>query len=145
MRDYRTDRWINARGHFGGHFAYLRKNVSLADVSRREFPYTLFLSLIYINKAANGTPSSSGEWQRLDRTEEKIADKFCIEHGALFAVSVTSNGTRDVFLFLPQSLEDSAAEALIQSAAPEVDYRFEIIQDPAWIPYDRVAPEHEST
>jgi hypothetical protein len=145
MRDYKAHSWINARGPFGGHQANVRKNVSLADVSRHEYPYTLLLSLIYSNRAADGTPSDSGEWQRLDRTEERIADRFCIEHGALFGMVVTSDGTRDVFLFLPESLDDSAVDAVIQSATPEVDYRFEIIHDPAWIPYDRILPKNEST
>ena len=145
MSDYKLQRWMNARGPFGGHQANVRKNVSLVDVPRSKYPYTLLLSLIYRNRAADGTPSDGGEWQRLDRTEESVAEKFCVEHEALFGMVVTSDWTRDIFLFLAEALDDGTIDTVIQSAKPEVDYRFEIIHDPAWIPYDRILPRNEST
>jgi len=145
MRDYKSQEWVNARGPLGGHQAHIRKNVSLATVSKDEYPYTLLLSLIYHARAADGTPSDGGEWKRMDRTEEAVAEKFCNEQGALFGLVVTSDGTRDVFLFSPQPLDDGSVEALIQSANPEVDYRFEIIYDPAWKPYESILPGNGNT
>jgi hypothetical protein len=138
MSDYKSEQWINGRGPFSGHQAYVRKNVSLAAVPRSKYPFTLLLSLIYRSSAPDGTPCESGELKRLDRTEEAVADRFCNEHGALFGLVVTSDGTRDIFLFLPQRLAEDCADAVIQAANPEVDYSFEIIHDPAWRPYERI-------
>jgi hypothetical protein len=138
MLDYKLQEWVNARGRIGGHQANVRKNVSLAKVAREKYPYTLLLSLIYRARAADGTPSDGEEWQRLDRTEETAAEKFCREQGALFGLVVTSDGTRDVFFFLPKPLEEAVVEAVIQSSNPEVDYHFEIIHDPEWKPYERI-------
>ena len=83
--------------------------------------------------------------QRLDRTEQGVADRFCNGHGALFGLVVTSDGTRDIFLFLPQRPDDACVDAEIQGANPEVDYSFEIIHDPAWRPYEHIlAQDRES-
>jgi hypothetical protein len=136
MEDFQNQKWENAHGVVGGQAALVRRNISLADVPRNSHPYTLFVSLLYGSRNEDGFPSDEDELSRLDRTEEVIAEKFWAQHQALFGLTITSDGTRDLFLFLPRSIDEDVADALIQELDPEVDYDFQILKDPRWEPYD---------
>ena len=54
---------------------------------------------------------------------------------AQYGLAVTGGGTRELFFFVRELPTDERVEELIQSIAPEVDYRFERLQDPDWQPY----------
>jgi hypothetical protein len=60
-------------------------------------------------------------------------------------MSVTGGGTRDLFFFLPSLPDDVAIEQLVADVGPEVDYSFEVLEDPAWQPYRDMPGEDDGS
>lgn len=141
MGDYKEDRWVNGEGVLGGRAAYIRKNVSLSAVRKADYPTLLLVSLIYHEKSKNGLPASNAELYRLDSTEEQIADHFCAHNGALFALCVTTNGTRDIFLFVRRKPTEEELAAAFHTLSPSVDYDFALRQDSEWRPFMTLLPQ----
>ena len=135
MRDYKSDSWVNGQGVFAGRQAFIRKNVSLSQVCKADYPTGLLISLVYHEKKEDGLPSSSDELQRLDTTEESVADYFCSRFQALFAMCVTADGTRDIFLYLPGGPAEEQIARAFEACDVLVDYDFSIQPDPQWHPY----------
>jgi hypothetical protein len=140
MSSYKHDEWINAKGSVQGHRAHLRKNVSLLETVKAQFPHVIMVNLAYEDVAADGMPADHTELENLDTTEESIADQMLTVFGALFGLVVTSDGTRDLFFFLPTRQTEDAIEAAIDATAPSVDYDFSIHHDPLWQPYVKLLP-----
>jgi hypothetical protein len=135
MADYKRDRWVNGDGVLGGRATFVRKNVSLCQTRKTDFPTVLLVSLIYHEVAPDGLPASSEELDRVDRTEEAIADHFCSKYDALYALCVTTNGTRDLFLFLPRRPIEQELATDFEACSPSVDYDFSLRHDPEWRPF----------
>jgi hypothetical protein len=141
MADYKSDRWVNGHGVMSGRETFIRKNVSLEATRKADYPTLLLVSLIYHEKSASGLPSSEKELQRLDNTEEAIAAGFCSRHAALFAMCVTGDGTRDLFLFLPRCPTEQEIATEFDACSPSVDFDFAVKHDPAWRPYMTMLPD----
>lgn len=138
---YKSGRWVNGHGVLRGCKAFIRKNVSASVIRKAEYPALLLVSLIYHEKAADGLPGSAEELSRLDEAEETVADRLCERHHAQFALCVTTDGTRDLFLFLPQRPDDDEVARLLDSCSLPVDYDFAMQHDPGWRPYMTMLPE----
>ena len=141
MANFKSDRWVNGHGVFSGHETYVRKNVSLRGTCKADNANLLLVSLIYREQGDSGLPGSDEELQRVDNTEEAIADRICSRYGALYALCVTSAGTRDLFLFLPSRPTDEEIAEEIEACSPSVDYDFALRHDPAWRPYVTLLPD----
>jgi hypothetical protein len=141
MADFKSDRWVNGHGVVGGREAFIRKNISLQAICKANYPTLLMVSLIYHEQTASGLPSSHGELDRLDITEEAIADRFCAKYAAQYALCVTAGGTRDLFLFLPGKHTEQEIAAEFDSCSPSVDFDFALRHDPAWRPYVAMLPD----
>src|SRR5262245_57560000 len=141
MADFKLDRWINGHGVFSGHETYVRKNISLQTTRKADYPHVLLVSLIYQEQGASGLPSSEVELQRLDNSEEAIADRICSRYGALYALCVSRDETRDLLFFPHVSPTDEAIAAEVAACSPSVDYDFGMRQDPAWRPYVTMLPD----
>lgn len=135
MRNYKNDEWISGTGVIGGRPASIRKNVSLSTVRKTDYPCLLLVSLIYLKKGLDGLPASSEELYRLNDIEEQIADHFCEHYRALLAMCITSDGTRDIFLFLPKAPSEEQLEIEFSNFVLAMDYDFALRQDPLWQPY----------
>ena len=133
--NYKRQPWTNATGTFAGHAAHVRRNVGLEDEASQQFPYTVLVSLAYTERSPTGQPCDEDELCRLDETEELIGDAMESRLGALFALCVTSDGTRDLFFFVSEMPTDARIEQLIESIEPRVKYSFERLHDPEWHPY----------
>jgi hypothetical protein len=140
MGDYKADRWINGERPLAGRVALIRKNVSLSNARKADYPTLLMVSLVYHDIREDGLPGARNELVRLDNTEEMIADHFCARYGAQFALCVTSNGTRDLFLFLPRRPSEQEIATDIESCSPSVDYDFGLRNDPEWRPFMAFLP-----
>lgn len=145
MPDYRTDDWINAEGTIGAKKAFVRKNASLQEVSKADFPYVLMVNLAYANATPDGLPADEGELAALGHTEEGIADRLQSQFGARFGLVVTGEATRDLFFFLPTAPDEKELETAIISSEPTVYWDFAIRHDPAWQPYIRFLSELPSS
>jgi Family of unknown function (DUF695) len=132
---YQAQDWTNTVGLLDDQELHVRRNASLEAEDSHAFPYTILVSLIYQDADPTGRPSSREELVRLDRTEEAIADVMQASCSAQYGLAVTGGGTRELFFFVRELPTDERVEELIQSIAPEVDYRFERLQDPDWQPY----------
>jgi hypothetical protein len=141
MGDFKSDRWVNGHGVFRGRQAFIRKNVSLQATYKADYPTLLFVSLIYKKQDSRGLPCSEDELHRLDITEEAIADRFCTRYAARYALCVTRDGTRDLFLFLPGNLTEQEIDAEFDACLPSVDFDFALRHDPAWRPYMEILPD----
>jgi hypothetical protein len=86
-------------------------------------------------------PSSSEELQRLDSTEESVADYFCSRFHALFALCVTADGTRDIFFYLTEAPIEEEVAAAFEACNMLVDYDFAIRPDPEWRPFMTLLPD----
>jgi hypothetical protein len=140
MADFRSDRWANGHGVVGGRKTFIRKNESLASTRKEDYPNLLLISLIYQEQGDGGLPRSEEELDRLDRTEEAVASRICSRFGALFALCVTRDGTRDLFLFLSSCPTDEEIAAELAACSPSVDFDFAVRHDPAWRPYLTMLP-----
>ena len=141
MANFKSDGWVNAHGVVRGRETYVRKNVSLQATRKADFPTLLLVTLIYKEKGPTGLPSSEEELNRLDITEEAIADRFCSKYAARYALCVTADGTRDLFLFLPGNPAEQEIAAEFDSCSPSVDFDFGLRHDPAWRPYVAMLPD----
>ena len=140
MGDYKLERWINGDGMLRGFRALIRKNVSASAIRKSEYSELLLVSLIYHEKAADGLPGSAEELGRLDEAEETVADRICQRHPAQFVMCVTTDGTRDLFLFLSRRPDEDEVAQLLESCSLPVDYDFGLQHDPAWRPYMTILP-----
>jgi hypothetical protein len=140
MVDFRTQEWVNGSGELGGWVAYLRKNVSLTPKMQRARPHALIINLVYQHQGNDGLPCDDEELRQFDEMEEAIASCFVAECDACFAMVVTSNGTRDLFLFLPKLPSESDVGQRIQSVMPTVNFDFSLHHDPDWRPYHELMP-----
>ena len=127
-----------AEGTVGGQVALLRRNESLLEVEHAAYPYALQVSLQFKNVGEAGIPHDDAELTRADATEEAIADALFESFGGLFALSVTTNGNRDIFIMLDRPVDASLIELTIQKANPQIDYSLDFMQDPKWQPYVRL-------
>lgn len=133
---YRDQEWTNAEGELEGMKCLVRRNVSLLKYDRAARPFVLMVSLIYELTDDDGLPTDEAELIWGDETEEAIADWFAAHHDGWFGMAVTSDGTRDLFMFLPSMLKDQDIEEAINSTSPTLDYDFFITEDPDWVPYE---------
>ena len=138
--NYKQQEWSSAHGTLGGKRTYMRKNASLLPVDKAQFPHVVIVNLIYREVREDGLPAADEELSRLDATEESVADQLQAAFGALFGLIVTSDGTRDLFFFLPEPESDDAIEAVIESCEPRVGYDFSMHEDPSWEPYVELMP-----
>jgi len=145
MAGYKQQEWINGGGSIGGKRAYVRKNLSLRETATEQFPHVVIVNLAYEDLSPEGLPASGVELSNMDETEESIADRMSDVFGALFGLIVTSDGTRDLFFFLPMPPGDDAIQDAIDDATPSVDYDFSVHDDPLWRPYFRFLPENGSS
>lgn len=136
MSNYKSHEWINGEVELGGELALVRKNVSLSNVKRANYPYELIVHLVYEDIQDNGLPASREEFELLDSNEEMIADHFCQKFDGHFALCVTSNGVRDQFLYLPKMLTDDQLDSEFDLLSPTVDYDFGIRKSPDWVIYE---------
>lgn len=137
---YKQDEWTNASGELSGNTAYVRRNVSLTDNERASRPYVLVLTLIFDDVDEDGMPSTDEALTAADLMEQRLADQFVADHDALFGMIVTSDGTRDLFLFLGRELSEPEIERAIQAAEPDMDFDFDLEHDPQWqVYYDLAA------
>jgi len=141
MGDYKSDRWVNGEKQFRGRIALIRKNVSLQSVKKSDYPELLLVTLVFHQVTPEGLPSSGAELDRLDNTEEVIADQVCSRYDAQFAMCVTTNGTRDLFFFLPSLPTEKELAKAIDACEPAVDYDFTLHHDPNWKPYVTMLPD----
>ena len=140
MASYKNDEWLNAQGSVQGRRAYVRKNVSLLNTAKAEFPWVVIVNLAYQPRDEDGMPAYQSELENLDATEESVADQMHKAFGALFGLVVTSDGTRDLFFFLPHAPHEDALQTAIEAADPSVDYDFFVRDDPDWRPYVQLLP-----
>jgi hypothetical protein len=140
MTTYKSQDWANGSGRLAGHAAHVRKNKSLASVRRSDYPVALLVNLVYTHRGPDGLPQDEDELSRLDRTEEAVADRFEAVCQALFALVVTGDGTRDLFLYLPKRDSEDEIARHLRWASPEVDYDFTLHEDPDWRPYQDLMP-----
>lgn len=143
MGSYIEDEWINGERDLGGQTALIRKNVSLEHIRHAEYPFELIINLVYEDIQDNGLPASKAEFELLDENEERMADHFCENHGARFALCVTSGGVRDQFLYLPRFLSEDELAAELEGLGPTVDYDFGIRKSPDWAIYCNALSESE--
>ena len=54
---------------------------------------------------------------------------------------MTTDGTRDLFLFLPGHPDDADVAELLDSCSLPVDYDFALRHDPEWKVYTTILPE----
>ncbi|MBK9967341.1 MAG: DUF695 domain-containing protein [Holophagales bacterium] len=118
MSDYRSQSWSNGTGRLGGRAARLRKNVSLDASQQSTHPYALIVNLIYHHLGTDRMPGLHEELERLDRTEEAVADRIVAAYDAHFAMVVTGDGTRDLFLYLPHNISEAEIEQHIEAPEP---------------------------
>ncbi len=144
MADYKQAEWVNAEGPLQGHKTFLRKNVSLLKTAKEEFPYVVIVYLLYQHRDSDGMPTCRSELENLDATEEAIATRMERTFDALFGLVVTSDGTRDLFFFLPAESDGNNVEDAIQDAEPSVDYDFSVRHDSLWQPYVNLLPSPDA-
>ena len=144
MPHYTSDEWMNGEQSLGGETALVRKNASLSNVRRLNYPYELIVHLVYEEMQDEGLPGSQEELELLDRNEEVIANHFCEQFDAKFALCVTSNGVRDQFLYLPRHLREDEIAIELESLSLSVDYDFGIRRSPDWGIYSNALTEPES-
>lgn len=137
--EFRDQEWSNGVGELDGMKCLVRRNESLLKYDRAARPFVLMVSLVYENIDPEGFPTDESELNLADFAEESIADLFAEEFDAWFGMSVTSDGTRDLFFFLPSSVSDEKLEEAINSVEPPLDYDFFITEDAEWVPYELMA------
>ena len=137
--EFRDQEWSDGVSELDGMKCLVRRNVSLLKYDRAARPFVLMVSLVYENIDSEGFPTDESELNLADFAEELIADLFSEEFDAWFGMSVTSDGTRDLFFFLPSSVDDEKLEEAINSVEPPLDYDFFITEDGEWVPYERMA------
>jgi hypothetical protein len=142
MADFTADEWIKGEQPLAGKIALVMKNVSLANVRRRDYPYELIVHLVYEEIQEDGLPGSVEEIELLDRNEKVIASHFCSRHDARFALCVTSEGIRDQFLYLPRHISDEELASELDALSLSVDYDFGIRKCPDWEIYECALPEN---
>ena len=140
MASYKQDEWINAKGSVQGRPAYIRKNISLLNTVKAGFPHAIIVNLAYQRRDNDGMPIYQSELENLDATEESIADQMHQSFRALFGLVVTSDGTRDLFFFLPAVPDEDAIQEALDAAEVSVDYDFSVHGDPEWRPYISLLP-----
>jgi len=141
MSNYASDEWLNGEQSLGGETALVRKNVSLSNLRRLDYPYELIVHLVYEELQDDGLPGSQEEFELLDSNEELIANLFCEQHDAKFALVVTSNGVRDQFLYLPRLLSDDEIANKLDALSLSVDYDFGIRKNSDWTIYSNALPK----
>lgn len=132
---YKSDDWSNATGELSDMPAHLRQNVSLEGRDRAAYPYVLTVTLVFGVVDEDGMPGNAAELDAADGAEEAIADRFEADHGALFGMAITSDGGRDLFLFLPKELSEAEIEHAIDAEDLPLDYDFAVEKDPDWQAY----------
>lgn len=134
--EFRDQEWTNGVSELDGMKCLVRRNESLLKYDRAARPFVLMVSLVYENVDPEGFPTDDAELNFADFAEESIADLFAEEFDAWFGMSVTSDGTRDLFFFLPSSATDEKLEEAINAIDPPLDYDFFITEDAEWVPYE---------
>jgi len=143
MHDFRTDEWINGERLLGDDVALIRKNVSISNIRKEDYPFELIVSMLYEELQEEGLPGTEEELELLAENEEVIADYFCKHHGAIFAMCVTSDGARDLFLFVKKKLSNSEIEHSLAASSPTIDYQFNLRSSPDWGVYSSAIPDSD--
>ena len=144
MNDHTLDEWLSGEQALGGATALLRKNLSLSNVRRIDYPYELIVNLVYEELREDGLPGSQEELELLDRNEGMIVKLFCQQHNAKYALCVTSNGVRDLFLYLPRLLSEEELASELDALELSVDYDFGIRKNTDWTIYCNALPNSGS-
>lgn len=140
-----TDQWRNGEELLAGKPALVRKNVSLDSIPRLEFPYELIVHLVYEECKPNGLPSSQEEIDLLDHNEHLVSHHFCSKHNAKFALCVTSDGVRDLFLYLPNLMTDNELDSVFEALPVSVDFDYGMRKVSDWDIYDYALSERGPT
>lgn len=136
-----VDKWLTGEQVLDGKRAAVRKNVSLLGMRQSDFPYELMVNLAYEDVRSDGLPGSQEEIQLLDNNERLVAEYFTRQYNAKFALTVTSDGVRDQFLYLPSSIEEDVLEQAFSELGLTVDYDFGIRECEDWSIYDYALSE----
>lgn len=145
MGDFVFNEWQNGEQSLDGKIALVRKNVSLSEIRRLDYPYELIVHLVYDECQSDGLPASQAEIDLLDRNEQKIANYLCRQYGAKFALCVTSDGVRDQFLYLPRLISDDVLAGELETLSLSVDYDFGTRKVSDWDIYDYALSEFGSS
>lgn len=104
----------------------------IAPVDR--MPYFFYVSLKMNDLNENGL-SSDREYDTLIQIEDVLVDSLKDKHDIIYVGRLTSNGTRDFYFYISDTLliEKTISESLVQF--PKYEYDFEIKDDRKWFYY----------
>jgi hypothetical protein len=102
-------------------------------------PVAVIVNLVYQGVSDSGLPDDEQELTLMDQFEEQLADRLEQSLDAVFALAVTSDGTRDLFFYVSAPPSEDDLEDLISSLEPPVNFDFSFHQDPDWHPYTTLA------
>jgi len=140
---YKTAQWLNAEGKLDGSKAVLRKNLSAGEAKPTK-PTVIMLTIIVTQTNQLSLPANDAELNALDAVEEQVADLFCQTFAAEFALTVTCDGTRDLFFYTAKVPSDNEIENEMAHLNLTYDYDFVVQEDANWDPYEILCPTPEN-
>jgi hypothetical protein len=130
--DYKQGSWSTSKRTIIGHITIIKRNESYLPIQHRDYPYILVLTLMFKSSDQTGLPNDKAELERAATTEHAIADNLFQNFGALYLLSATHSGTRDMYVAFNAPVDTSLIKQAIKDAKPELEYRHVFREDPTW-------------
>lgn len=140
MRFDNEHTWVNGEIDFCGFPAWLRRNESLGNIDRAEYPKRLMISMAFDSPGDDGLPGQQ-ENDLADVFAQRLASLLKAEHNALYAFVLTFDGGRDLFFYLQNEPSDDVIQNVVDRAEPPCCVEFQVDEedeDP-WGLYDSFA------
>lgn len=137
MRFDNEHAWANGEIDFCGFPAWLRRNESLGEINRSDYPKRLMISLAFESPDDDGLPGEQ-ENALADGFGERLASLLETEYNALFAFVLTFDGGRDLFFYLQSDPGDDAIQQVVdRSESPcSVEFQIDEEDEDPWGLYD---------
>src|SRR5579885_2318471 len=128
--------WIGLKGKIAGKLALARANAGLKPVAGHPaYDRRLVVALPFNGVRDDGMPSTSEELHAIDDLEQRVMDSLQEGQRSLLAVTVTTNGRRDLIFYTADA--DAALErvAALRAEAGDHDLDTDVRLDTFWETY----------